>query len=242
MVDDGANTSKKKRKINIAKELIKTAVVECGVSIVKFQKRNNKELLTEQQYNTPNPHHSYGDTYGAHREFLELSLEQHRELQKFTQELGGVYTTSVWDLTSAKEIVSLNPDFIKIPSACNTNITLLEFLCESYQGEIQISLGMTTKEEEEQKIIALFQKHKRNQDLVLFACTSGYPVPYSDIYLLEICRLKQEYGSLVKSIGFSGHHIGIAVDIAAYKSRSNNYRKAFHTKSFLERYRPFGFT
>ena len=92
---------------------------------------------------------------------------------------------------------------------------MLEFLCESYQGEIQISLGMTTKEEE-QKIIALFQKHKRNQDLVLFACTSGYPVPYSDIYLLEICRLKQEYGSLVKSIGFSGHHIGIAVDIAAY--------------------------
>ena len=203
--------------MDIAKELIKTAVVECGVSIVKFQKRNNKELLTEQQYNTPhpNPQHSYGDTYGAHREFLELSLEQHRELQKFTQELGGVYATSVWDLTSAKEIVSLNPDFIKIPSACNTNITLLEFLCESYQGEIQISLGMTTKEEE-QKIIALFQKHKRNQDLVLFACTSGYPVPYSDIYLLEICRLKQEYGSLVKSIGFSGHHIGIAIDIAAY--------------------------
>ena len=59
--------------IEIAKELIDLAK-DSGVKYVKFQKRNNKELLTEEQYMAPhpNPHNSYGDTYGAHREFLEF--------------------------------------------------------------------------------------------------------------------------------------------------------------------------
>lgn len=203
--------------MDIAQELIRTAILECGVTHVKFQKRNNKDLLTLEQYNVshPNPLHSYGTTYGEHREFLEFSLDQHRVLQQYAQECGGEYSTSVWDLTSAKEIVSLNPNTIKIPSACNTNYEMLEFLCKEYFGEIQISVGMTTHQEE-QKFFALFDSHHRTKDLVLFSCTSGYPVPYSDIALLEISRLRQSYASHVKAIGFSGHHIGIAVDIAAY--------------------------
>ena len=34
--------------------------------------------------------------------------------------------------------------------------------------------------------------------------------------LFQIKRLYDEYGDRVKEIGFSGHHLGIAVDIAAY--------------------------
>merc|ERR1711972_752311 len=37
-----------------------------------------------------------------------------------------------------------------------------------------------------------------------------------DICMLEISRLYAEYGDRVKEIAFSGHHLGIAVDIAAY--------------------------
>ena len=57
-----------KGDFNIAKRLIEEAL-RSGVTIVKFQKRNNKELLTESQYNAihPNPMHSYGATYGDHR-------------------------------------------------------------------------------------------------------------------------------------------------------------------------------
>jgi N-acetylneuraminate synthase len=48
-----------------------------GAHVAKFQKRNNRELLTEEQYNAPhpNPGNSFGNTYGEHREFLEVSLE-----------------------------------------------------------------------------------------------------------------------------------------------------------------------
>ncbi|MFD3271566.1 N-acetylneuraminate synthase family protein [Paenibacillus dendritiformis] len=206
-----------KGNMEIAKEMIQIAATFCKVDVVKFQKRNNKELLTPEQYKQPhpNPRHAYGDTYGAHREFLELTLEQHRQLKLWCDEYGVGYSTSVWDLTSAKEIASLAPSMIKIPSACNNHYTMLEWLCVNYEGEIHISLGMTTHEEEE-KLFQLFERNHRNQDVVLYSCTSGYPVPFEDVCLLEIARLKKKFGHKVKEIAFSGHHLGIAIDIAAY--------------------------
>ncbi len=204
-------------QMEIAKDLIETAAHFCKADAIKFQKRNPKELLTQEQYNAPhpNPVNSYGDTYGAHREFLEFDLEQHKQLKAWCEEAGIVYSTSVWDMTSAKEIASINPKFIKIPSACNTHYEMLEWLCDNYEGEIQLSFGMTTKEEEEE-IVTLFEKKGRAKDLIIYNCTSGYPVPFKDVCLLELVRIKEEYGERVKAIGFSGHHLGIAIDVAAY--------------------------
>lgn len=205
-----------KGDMNIAKELIMTAATYCKVDCVKFQKRCNKELLTPEEYNAPHPHpeNSYGATYGEHREFLEFTLEQHKQLQAWCNEFGVEYSTSVWDLTSAKEITTLQPKLIKIPSAINLNKPVLEYLCDNFGGEIHLSFGMTTKEEEE-KIVQFFEDKKRAKDLVIYSCTSGYPVPFEDICLLEITRLRNTFEKRVKAIGFSGHHLGIAVDSAA---------------------------
>ena len=74
---------------------------------------------------------------------------------------------------------------------------------------------MTTHEEEE-ALIQLFENKGRAKDVVLYVCTSGYPVPYEDVCLLEINRVRAAYESRVKEIAFSGHHLGTAVDIAAY--------------------------
>jgi N-acetylneuraminate synthase len=196
-------------------EMIKVASV-CGADAVKFQKRHNKQLLSEEQYNSPhpNPYNSYGSTYGEHREFLEFTVEQHRKLKACCDDLKIIYSTSVWDLTSAKEIASLDPEFIKIPSASNLHFEMLDYLCRDYKGKIQLSMGMTNKQEEE-KIITFFEERGRNKDLLIYSCTSGYPVPFDDVCLLEIVRFRETYGHRVGSIGFSGHHQGIAADVAA---------------------------
>ncbi|MCI9155560.1 MAG: N-acetylneuraminate synthase [Lawsonibacter sp.] len=206
-----------KGEMSIARDLIATAALFCRADAIKFQKRCNRELLTPEQYDAPhpNPANSYGRTYGEHREFLEFTAEQHRQLKAWCEEFGIIYATSVWDLTSAKEIAALEPEFIKIPSACNNHFVMLQWLCDNYGGEIQLSFGMTSREEEQQ-IVDLFVKNGRAKDLVIFACTSGYPVPYQDVCLLELRRLIDTFGSSVKKIGFSGHHLGTAVDIAAY--------------------------
>ena len=205
-----------KGDMKIAHELILTAAIFCKTDVVKFQKRCNKELLTPDQYAAPhpNPMHAYGETYGAHREFLELDLDQHRQLKKWCEEYGITYSTSVWDTTSAKEITQLNPSLIKIPSACNLHWEMLNYLCENYSGEIHLSFGMTTQQEEKQ-VIEFFTQRQRNQDLVIYSCTSGYPVAFEDICLFEITRLRKHFAEQVKAIGFSGHHLGIAADTAA---------------------------
>lgn len=206
-----------KGDMKIARELINMARIFGNANAVKFQKRNNRQLLTEEQYNSPhpNPANAYGQTYGEHREFLEFGVEQHRELKSYCEEQGITYSTSVWETTSAREIASLEPEFIKIPSACNNNFEMLGWLCDNYMGEIHVSTGMTTKDEIG-TLVDFFEEAGRNMDLVVYSCTSGYPVPFKDICLLEILNLKEAYGNRVKSIGFSGHHLGIAVDVAAY--------------------------
>ena len=203
--------------IDIAKKFIDTANVFCEVKHIKFQKRNNKELLPSGQYNSPHPvpENSYGETYGAHREYLEFDIQQHKELKEYCENINITYSTSVWDLTSAKGICSLNPEYIKIPSATNCNFELLTYLCKNFEGKIHVSLGMTTKNEET-KIIKLFKDLDRQKDLVLYACTSGYPVPFKDLFLLEVKRIKETYGELIHAVGFSGHHNGISVDMGAY--------------------------
>lgn len=204
-------------QFEIALELIKLSK-ECNADYAKFQKRTPKELLTKEQYVTPHPvpYNAYGETYGAHREFLEFNQQQHAELKKYAESIGIQYTTSVWDLTSAREIIELNPDFIKVPSACNNHVEMLKLLRDQYAGDVHISTGMTTKDEVEH-IVGFFEETGQSKNrLVIYNCISGYPVPFKDVCLLEITNLKDRYSKRVKEIGFSGHHLGIGIDIAAY--------------------------
>ena len=122
-------------QFEIAKELL-TLAKQSGATVGKFQKRCPKELLTDEQYTAPhpNPHNSYGDTYGAHREFLELDVNQHRELKKHCDEIGLLYSCSVWDTTSAREIVSINPPLIKVGSPSNQHWEMQKVLRDEYTG------------------------------------------------------------------------------------------------------------
>ena len=204
-------------QMSIAKELIDLAK-EAGAGFVKFQKRNNMELLTQEQYNTPHPvpSNSYGDTYGAHREFLEFDVAQNKELKEYCDSIGIVYSTSVWDVTSAKEMVTFEPEFLKVPSACNNNFEMLKVLRDEFKGQVQLSIGMTTKEEVEEIISFFEQTNQAQSRLLIYSCTSGYPVPAEDVALLEINWLYEHYQDRVNEIGFSGHHLGVALDAAAY--------------------------
>src|SRR3989344_3997771 len=60
-----------------AKQII-SAAHECGVNAVKLQTRHNRSLYTktmyDQSYDNPN---SFADTYGVHRDCLELKREDY---------------------------------------------------------------------------------------------------------------------------------------------------------------------
>ena len=128
--------------IEIAKKMIRSAAVR-GIHYLKWQKRTISSI-SDHIKNKPHPipENSYGKTYEEHRQNLEFSIEQHRELKEYSEKHGIGYACSVWDIPSAKEIVGLDPDYIKIPSALNLNKELIFWLLKNYSKKIHLSLGM----------------------------------------------------------------------------------------------------
>jgi len=191
-------------------EMIKSAKI-CGADYVKFQKRNPAKAVPIKMHDKPHPcpMHSFGETYLEHRKFLEFSISQHKEFKKICDDIGIGYSSSVWDEDSAREIISLNPDFIKVPSPMNENYKLLDILFNEYDKDIHISLGMLTQKEKINLFDYLNDKKKR---IVVYWTTSSYPVKFTELYLLEIKNLIKSF----PRVGFSGHHLGIAADIASF--------------------------
>ena len=193
-----------------------SVAAECGADFVKFQKRHVPSM-PENRRNAPhpNPHNSYGSTYGEHRQVLELTVDHHKAAVEVAEELGITAFTSVWDVVSAKEMAPIYQEHLKIPSACNTDHALVACLADEYGGTIHLSLGMTTREEEERVVRLLYCKD-RLRDTVLYHSTSGYPIEPQDACLLELQRLRADYGVDCRAIGYSGHHNGIALDLTAF--------------------------
>jgi sialic acid synthase len=207
--------------MNIAKEMIKMSKL-CGADYVKFQKRNSLKAVPMHMHDKPHPCpvHAFGETYLEHREKLEFTLEQHVELKEYCDELEIGYSCSVWDEDSAREIISLDPNYIKVPSAMNENYYLLDLLFREYKKDIHISLGMIGKREKEQLLFYLKEKKSR---VVIYHTVSGYPVKFDSLFLQEITNLKR----IFPRVGYSGHNLGIAADMCAFTLGSDWIERHF---------------
>ena len=203
--------------ITNAEKLIESAA-QNGATYVKLQKRNNKYLLGK-LYNKPHPvqENSFAISYGKHRDYLEFNIKEHEYLYQICKKNKIKYAISVWEIKSAQAILDskIKLDYIKIPSACNLDFELLNFVTKKFKRKIHLSSGMTTGNELK-KIIEFFVKKRRNKDLILYLCTSSYPCEVRDVCLLDLVKFKKQYGNVVGDIAFSGHHLGISIDIAAY--------------------------
>jgi sialic acid synthase len=181
-----------------------------GADYVKFQKRNPYTSTPDHLKNSPhpNPNFAYGKTYLDHRVNLELTIDDHIIIRDVAHASNIKYGCSVWDIDSASGIISINPDLIKIPSACNMNFELIDYCLDNSDNDIHISLGMTDRDQREM----IFNKlYKHSSRLVVYHCVSEYPCPFERMHLLGIKEI-QDHGF---RSAFSNHGYGIAVDIAA---------------------------
>lgn len=196
--------------LELALSLMRLAA-EAGATVVKFQKRDPGAMPQEQIERPYLGRNSFGQTYGEHRRALELSLADHHTLRDAADRLNVGYACSVWDPESVKAVVQLGPQYIKVPSAENSNPLLLQAVREHWTGDIHVSMGMTSADEERiisREFDGLWHR------VVLYACTSAYPTEPSDLALLEITRIKEVFSELL-AVGFSGHHVGYHADLAA---------------------------
>lgn len=202
-------------QIDLAMKMI-DEIADAKVDFAKFQKWNVTEALSVEQFNAshPNSAHSFGEPYGVHRENLEFTQEQHFDLKEYCSEKGVSYSCSVFDALSAKEICEVDPVYIKIPSQKNLKNSIYDIVCKEFLGEIHLSTGMTT-DDQVLRILDTLDGFGALERVVLYSTTSSYPCRYDQLYLLRISDYINRFGKKIAAVGFSGHHNGIAADVAA---------------------------
>jgi sialic acid synthase len=195
--------------IELAKQLIDVAVL-AGCDCVKFQKRTVNKILTAEGLNRVySSANSYGPTYGEHKEFLELSFDQFRELQEYSNSKDILFTASGWDTDAIDFLDELNVPFFKMASADLTNFPLLEHTAKKGKPII-ISTGMSDMVTV-QNAYSLIKKY--TDDIIILQCTSSYPTNFEDINLNVLTTYQQEFPDTI--IGFSNHARGIAIPLCA---------------------------
>jgi len=195
--------------IEIAKKLI-DAAVQAGANAVKFQKRSIKRILTHEGLEMPyDNRNSFGKTYGEHKKALELSEEDYKELQAFSNDQGVDFIASGWDEESIDFLDKLGVPFFKMASADLTNIPLLIHTAQKNKPMI-LSTGMADMEMVETAVQAI---SAYNIPMCILQCTSTYPSVFEEINLGVLNTFRTSFPDAV--IGYSGHELGIAISEAA---------------------------
>ncbi|BDQ38496.1 N-acetylneuraminate synthase [Pseudodesulfovibrio nedwellii] len=193
---------------DIAQRMIDEAAA-AGVQGVKFQKRDNEALLTREgraaPYTGPN---SFGPTYGEHRNALELSIEQMRQLKEYSESKGLVFFASAWDEPSLEQIVGLNVELLKISSAELVNVPLVRKYAAT-GIPIILSTGMSGLEDID---VAMAEIRNFHDNVILLHCNSTYPCPEEQIGLPVMEALIERYDV---PVGYSGHEKGIGPSVGA---------------------------
>jgi sialic acid synthase len=193
-----------------AKALIHAAK-ECGVDAVKLQKRDNRRLYTKALYDSPyDNEHSFGDTYGAHREALELTAGEWLELREFSREEGVTLFGTVFDEQSADFLAELGVPAIKIASADLVNTPLLRHVARLGKP-IFLSTGGGTMEDVERAVDTVLPL---NPQLCLMQCTAAYPCAVEELNLRVIDTYRERFPDVV--VGLSDHQSGIAMALVGY--------------------------
>ena len=195
-------------EMGIAKKLIDMAYL-CGASAVKFQKRDiDGELSAELRDKPYDNENSFGATYGEHRRFLELSWQQHQELQRYATEKNILYLCTICDLVSLEQMAPLDLPAYKVASRDITNVPLLVELGK-LRRPLVLSTGMADVCDIDKAVEIVSRYHDQ---IVILQCTSEYPCPPEHINLSALRTYRARYGLLV---GLSDHSPGVIPGVAA---------------------------
>ena len=186
---------------------------EAGVDAVKLCKRHVPSELTREAYNQPycGPQ-SFGQTYGKHREALELSPAEYRHIKdrmRYNQWPEVMFATAC-DVQSVDDLEeSIQPPLFKVASRDLDNLPLLR--CMAALGKpVVLSTGMARDDAEIQVAIEILRN--AGCPVLLMVCTSEYPTPNAHVRLYRLAEYRQKFGVLV---GLSDHTAGITACIAA---------------------------
>lgn len=197
--------------MGIARDLILKAH-EAGADVIKFQSFKTERLVSKSAQLA-----EYQKSKSEHRsqfellKSLELSQENHVELQQYAEKLGIEFLSSAFDVEGLEELHLFKVKRIKIPSGEVTNYPYLRSAGKQNLPVI-MSTGMSTSKEVANAVAALNDAGLSLNSLTLLHCNTEYPTPMSDVNLKAMMQMGEEHGVC---FGYSDHTKGIEVPIAA---------------------------
>ena len=191
--------------IEKAKKLVDCAV-ESGSDAVKFQWVYADEILHPKTgfVNLPTGNISLYERFKN----LECPKSFFVELKNYAHEKGVKFGCSPFGIKSLEELISIDPDFVKIASPELNHFPMLEKLAEirKFQNEqkksavpVIISSGVSTLSDIEKALFILGR-----DGVSLLHCITSYPAPESEYNLKLIENLKNIFGV---ECGLSDHSL-----------------------------------
>lgn len=205
---------------NGSKELARKMVEEakqCGVDAVKFQTFKAKDLISRYAPKAEYQKETTGtnDTQLEMTAKLELNHDDLIELKAYAESLGLVVFSTPFDMGSVEFLDSIGQKLWKIPSGEITNLPYLERIGSIKRDgkKIILSSGMATVDEIRECIDILVKAGTEEKDIILLHCNTEYPTPDSDVNVLAIQGLKDNFPNV--SVGFSDHSVGYVAAVGA---------------------------
>jgi sialic acid synthase len=207
-------TSNHYGEIDRMKRLIIVAT-DSGADFVKFQHRNPKLIYAPDLYNkrSDNPNW-FGETYGEHREALEFSKDEWRDIVAFCDSHGVKWFSTPFDHDSVDFLEELGCPMYKIASGDATNTPLIRAVCEIGKPVIVSTGGCDV--EDVHRIKETVDRYGSLHKFVLMQCACEYPSS-PDTQNLNVINAYMDQGRYHDFIvGLSTHNPNWWVNIAAY--------------------------
>lgn len=196
--------------LELAREYIKV-FANAGADAVKFQTRNNKYLFSEEAYLAPyGSENAFAETYGAHREKLELNPDFLPILKEDCMKYGVKFMSTPFDEPSLEILKQLDADIIKIASFDLGNLPLINRISKLGKPVV-ISVGGGKIDQIRSSVNLLIEN---GVDLSILHCVSEYPCEYNKLGLENIQTLINEFPNCI--IGSSDHFNGTLSGPIAY--------------------------
>ena len=194
----------------LARQLIDVAV-EAGADAVKFQTFQAERVVSAE---APKAAYQLETTDDAESQLemirkLELSPDDHVELQAYCQESGILFISTPFDQESVDLLDTLDVPAFKVGSGEITNWSLLEHIAGKGKPII-LSTGMSYLSEVDEAVRVI--EDAGNDQLVLLHCVSNYPADPSDVNLRAMETMAKAFQV---PVGYSDHAPGIEIALAA---------------------------
>ncbi len=205
--------------LDVAREYIRM-FADTGAHAIKFQTRNNAYLFSESAYNKAyESENAFGESYGAHREALELKPEWLPILRDDCHAHGMRFMSTPFDEPSLELLCDVGVDVLKVSSFDLGNLPLISKIA-SKGIPVVISVGGGNVEQIRSSVETILQV---NDDLAILHCVSEYPCDVERLGLENIRVLEKEFPDC--TIGLSDHFNGILSGPVAYMLGARVFEK-----------------